>query len=459
MKKFRVREFKCLELVELDADGNDPLKFDSDFDGECEIKHVKRTKRKREVKPRKVQASKSTEIMDAHAPASPELDTVRIYFDCRSFVNLDEFIPFTANKSIYTCIRDTDGNVAYHKERFRNEMRCSWYGKMQVSKETKKFGKNGKYGIEVLCFEYSVAKWYHCTSGLNSGIEPSAKRILIPCIQAMQAMKIELFASVPFRRIVEEFVDRAEIRRFDLSLNFQVPKIYEVDDYVNVLERCWMNRQKATREGDGSISYGTAKSPYRVIWYNKEKEQKKFYLSKDPDPHMKYVNEDGTEEHVDYNALKKNFWELNADQFEGKLRFEVQFRTKFIQENNLESTGMANIDNIIRVGVVHWRDVLEQFNEQLNRSNFQYGDDAKDSFAKTLEHLDDMLASEVISRTVRANMSSFLLDCYNKGWRTVHKQIGANLFCQKRKWLLTNCDYDVKILPEELATLPIMRIM
>ena len=57
-------------------------------------------------------------------------------------------------------------------------MRCSWYGKMQVSSEIRHWGKNGKYGTRVLCFEYSVAKWYNFTSGLNSGMIPSADLIL-----------------------------------------------------------------------------------------------------------------------------------------------------------------------------------------------------------------------------------------------------------------------------------------
>ena len=99
-------------------------------------------------------------------------------------------------------------------------------------------------------------------------------------------MRIEVFSSVSFDWIVRQFVSTAEIRRFDLSINFQVPEGYTPTEYVNILERCMLNRSYAVREGDGSISFGTAKSPYRAIFYDKEKEQKHYYNQKDADSLM-----------------------------------------------------------------------------------------------------------------------------------------------------------------------------
>jgi hypothetical protein len=454
--KYRVRSWKMFEVLDEDI-SDDKDEFEVAEVIPCKNEPKKRRRGAFRTKQRQVNPEEpKNEVMETSAPRSPELDTVRIYFDCRSFVDLDGFIPFTANKNVRTCIRDSLGNIAYTKERFKNEMRCSWYGKMQVSQEMKKYGKNGKYGVPVLCFEYSVAKWYNMTSGVNSGVEPSARLVLIPCVQAMKAMNIELFSSVPFNRIVEEFVRRAEIRRFDLSINFQIPPGYSPDEYIDVLERCRLNRQDGKREGEGSISFGTAKSPYRVIFYNKEKEQKNFYLSNDADPHLMYIDDKGIEQHLDYNLLKQTFYKKNFDLFQNKLRFEVQFRTKFMQENNLETCGMENIDNVIRLGALYWRDVLDQFDEQLNRANFQYQEDEKTAISRILDQLETMETNEVISRTVCANKVKFITDCYRQGWKVVARKMGTNLFSQNRKWCNVNLNYDVKILPEEL---PIMYIM
>ena len=68
------------------------------------------------------------------------------------------------------------------KEFYRNEMRYSSWGKMVVSKEQRKYGKNAKYSHPVLCFEYSVAKWWFYASAVNSGEEPSAMLLLLPCL-------------------------------------------------------------------------------------------------------------------------------------------------------------------------------------------------------------------------------------------------------------------------------------
>ena len=457
--KYKVRAWKMFELLEDDDD------LISDYDGEAEVLPLPNSRKRRrgafrtEGKRQEIDPKECREVLNASAPRSPELDTVRVYFDCDSFINLDELIPATATKSVQTWIRDTEGRIAWQSGRLRSEMHCSWYGRMQVSEELKKFGKSAKYSRRVLCFEYSVAKWYTMTSGINSGIEPAARVILAPIIQVMKAMRIELYtrnSRMTFEQVVKQFVQRVEIRRMDLSINFQVPPGYTPDEYIDILARCRLNRQDARKEGEGSISFGTPKSPYRTIFYNKEKEQKHFYLLREPDPHMVYTDEKGNEIPVDYNALKKNFYEKNKDLFINKLRFEVQFRTKFFQENNCEVQGMENIDNVIRLGTLYWRDILDQFDEQLNSANFQYKDDEKTSIARILDQLDTMKKNETISRTVCANNKEFVLDCYRQGWKTVARELGTNLFSQKRKWLRTNLNYDVKILPEEL---PIMRIM
>ena len=80
------------------------------------------------------------------------------------------------------------------------------------------------------------------------------------------------------RNLVSYFAFKAEIRRFDLSLNFQVPPGFTPSEYIDVLERCNLNRQSATREGDGSISFGTAKSPYRNLFGTIRRRNRRFFI-------------------------------------------------------------------------------------------------------------------------------------------------------------------------------------
>ena len=75
-----------------------------DFDYEfCEQKDLRKQRRSVLQKPRKrkvVELKKEClDLVDTRASLSPELDTVRVYFACSNFVNLDEFIPFNAKKA------------------------------------------------------------------------------------------------------------------------------------------------------------------------------------------------------------------------------------------------------------------------------------------------------------------------------------------------------------------------
>ena len=89
---------------------------------------------------------------------------------------------------------------------------------MQITREERKYGKNGMYSQTVLSFEYSVAKWYNFSNGINCGIEADAEYLLYPCIQAMCAYDLDVFAwngTTTMKLIVDKFMERAEIRRFD----------------------------------------------------------------------------------------------------------------------------------------------------------------------------------------------------------------------------------------------------
>lgn len=402
----------------------------------------------------------------------PELDTVRVYFDCSSFLDIDRYIGENASKRVYSVSRDPMGNVDFCKDFFRNEMRCSWWGKMTISQEVKKFGRNGVNHLNVLSFEYSVAKWWHYASAINSGDEPSAELLLLPCIQAMKAQHIEDYADgMTFDEIARLFIERAELRRFDLSLNFKVPPIYTPTDYVKLISRCMINRQKAVPHDDGSISFATDKSPYRVIVYDKEKEAAKYYSDKKGCKRYGYfVDEEGrcydsnpgygikvNAVYVDEFLQKRDFYEKNKDKFKGNLRFEVQFRPKFMQEHNMATQGKDNIDNVIRLGKFYWVELLDQIDSQLGRTNFEYKDDQKEPFADVLSKLAERRDAKVYSRTKANNMIGFVSDCYSRGWKAVYDEIGRSLFYNYRKWILTEFNFDVKVAQSE--GLPIMRIM
>lgn len=458
--KFKFKKYSYLNVVELGKD-EDPDDFeDVEIAEVCHVRKKRVTGECRSHRPERVNedtlpgATSSTGV-SVLPPLSPELDTVRIYFDCRSFIDLEAFIPSASNKMVHLAQRGPLGNINLETTYYKTEFACSWFGKMQITKESRYFGKNAKNSVPVLSFEYSVAKWYKFTNGVNNGMDATALQLLLPCIQAMQSLHIENFSSVSMHRIAELFVERAEIRRFDLSLNFQVPPLYKPTDYIDLLARCRLNRGEAKREGEGSISFGTEKSPYRCIFYDKETEQRRYFKQKDTRAPFLF-EEKGEQKVFDFNEQKTKFYKDNSHFFKNVIRFEIQFRPKFMQENNMATIGQENIDNVIRLGALYWRDILNRFDEQLGRANFEPRTEQGPA-ADVLAKLDEMRELNTFSRTVCNNMKCFVTDCYCKGWRAVYNDMGRNLFSLRYRWMKENCNYDVKVaLPEAL---PIMRIM
>lgn len=422
-----------------------------------------------------------TRALTASLDLMPELDTVRVYFPCANLIDINAFIPYSANKTVYLCDRGVDGSIGKEKTLFRAEFQCSWYGKMQITREKRKYGKNGAQSFDVLSFEYSVAKWYNFTNGINCGVEADAEYMLYPCIQAMKAYNIETFAwsdKTTFELIAKEFLETAEIRRFDLSMNFRTNNaMYKARDYINLVARCRLNRQGSKCEDKenpikGSISWGTEKSPYRVIMYDKETEQRRYFAMKDGRRPLHWwedekgnryerQNEQGTLKNVefDFDRERKKFYNANKDKFERVYRYEVQFRTKFMQENHLMTTGVENINNVLRMGEVYWRDILNRFDEQLGRTNFENTKE-REGLAKALDKLSSLKESEVISRTVYSNMFTFITECMYRTWEVVRDELGKDLFSNKYRTCKKLLNYDVKIeCPRTEDGQPIMRIM
>lgn len=410
----------------------------------------------------------------------PELDTVRVYFDCGNLIDIDSFIPLTARKIVYLCDRGFDCGIHKQKTIYRTEFSCSWYGKMQITREERKFGKNGMYHTPVLSFEYSVAKWYNFTNGINSGIDADAEYLLYPCIQAMCAYELDVFAwddRTTMDLIVSEFLKRAEIRRFDLSMNFKAPEsCFKAREYVNLLSRCRVNRQNSKIEDNenavcGSVSWGTEKSPYRVIVYDKEAEQKRYFAMRDGRKQIWFEDEKGNKYKrqnsggtlkecvYDFDEKRKNFYNANKDKFEGVFRYEVQFKTRFMQENHLMTTGKDNINKVLRMGEIYWRDILNRFDEQIGRTNFDASKE-REGLAKALDKLSQLKQDGVISRTVYSNMFTFITECLYRKWDVVRDELGKATFSQKYCDCKKLLNYDVKIeCPKTEDGLPIMRIM
>ena len=59
-----------------------------------------------------------------------------------------------------------------------------------------------------------------------------------------------------------------------------------------------MNRQKAKVHEDGSISFATEKSPYRVIVYDKEKGRPSVYITIGNLASIMYILKTKREEHI-----------------------------------------------------------------------------------------------------------------------------------------------------------------
>lgn len=407
---------------------------------------------------------------------SPELDTVRVYWDCSSSVDIDEFIPSNASRSFRSVQRDPWGCIHNDMQFFRVDFMYSSWGTMLVSKENRKWGKNACHSRPVLCFEFSVAKWWNYASAVNSGMLPSSELILVPICDALKNLHIENFSKMSLDWLLKDLLDNAEIRRIDLSLNFRCPGEYTPTDYVQLMKHLRVNQQECVEHADGSISWASEKSPYRVICYDKEKEAKNYYTgnSVKGKKYVYYLDEKTGETYSDKEVLwgrvedwwklglkrmeyderkvKKDFYEKNKEYFKGNLRFEVQFRTKFFQEHNLMTMGRDSIDKCIRIAKFYWVEVLDQIDEQLNRANMTYSD--KEPVADLLAKVQDDIKSGILSNTKGNNITGFIMQCY-EDWRGVRERLGRNLFSMRRREVMKLYNYDVKI----ESQLPIMRIM
>lgn len=373
---------------------------------------------------------------------TPEFDTVRIYFDCRTFVDLNALMRKVSQKAVMSFQRDPiTGELFPTWEKYNANMRNSWWSKMTVTKERYSYGQSASEGFDVLSFEFSVAKWYGLSNAFNRGVPASLIDVFEPCCQAMWAMKIDEYSSVSLKQIFQEFYNRAMLRRFDLSINFKLPGSVSVSEVVDCLRRVYLNKS-AGKFYDGakdragaansmeSCTWGGAESPYRVTFYDKYKEQKKNFCK------FEYDNSD------EIRYIKKEFWDQNKDKLENTLRFEVQFKEKFFRNKNLDNVGFNAMENVIDIGVLQWRKILNHFAEALKMTNFVPNEDGT-SLDFALNILEKKQQSKEISYTVFCNTTAFMLDCYKYGVAEVKKKMSKDLFSKKKAQVKRLCNFDV----------------
>lgn len=417
------------------------------------------------------------------ASMTPEIDTIRLQWHCGKLFDIDAFFNGEGTKKILVLERSPEtGEISTQWEKIRADHRKSWYGKMQIIDDRYTWGEKGENWERCLTFEFSVAKWFCRSNGLNSGIAPKswvAFRIVADVLRSLGAISYSKFKDYSAFR--KHFFERTIIRRLDLSLNFQVPQDKSVTEWIAWLGRVVVNGNESLPQGNeksGSARVWSApRSNYRITFYDKEKEQAKFFAIPDYAQTEKERSE------------RLKFYEKVKPLLKNVLRFEIQFKsgyfrdlTKLDRESKLKEKpfdelteqerlrlaivekgimGAKNSDNVIRFGVCKWRQILEMFQKQLDYTNFTAGSAKRiqdNSGAEyVLEKIDEELESGLISYSLAANRKAFLLDCYKYGWKKIRAKMSAQLWYAKRRQILSNYGYDVKVsLPAEC---PIMAIM
>jgi|GEM_PF-5465348 len=385
------------------------------------------------------------------SPVSPEIDTVRFYWPCSACFDPEAFFPASSCKMVMSVQRDSSGNVVNQWEKWRSEMRCSWWGKMSVTKEVLSFGAGSSRHLPCMCFEYSVAKWYNVSNGVNNGETGDFRAAVLPVLDVIGRLGLADFSGRPIGVLREHFVRNAILRRFDLSLNFRVPSGVATSDVVRILARIPLNRGDTSINSSvqgrfETISWGGPNSPYKVMFYDKYEEQKKYFAKNDVDNSSEVM------------YFKKKFWDENEGLFKGVLRFEVQFGAKWIKNHKMDATGYKNMENCVSLGIVSWRKLLDHFSTAAGRGNFK-SDDGRGSIDYVLSKMDDDFNQGILARNPYSRLSSFLVRCFRVGWRkeraSMSQQLFSKYYCELKKLY----NFDVKVsLPEE-GNCPIMGIM
>lgn len=403
---------------------------------------------------------------------TPEIDTIRIMWRCGSLVDLDAFFEGEGLKRIAIVERDPmTHEITNHWEKIRADHRKSWYGKMQIIDDRDAWGLRGKNWTRALTFEFSLAKWFNYSNGLNLDVKPQIGLAVDACLEAIKALHLLQYTKFKsFEKLAVHFSDNIILRRLDLSKNFKVPEKYDVDDWIALLGRMVINNQKATSSGTQgkglSMVWASPRSPYRIQFYNKEKEQNRFFHLRD------YADSPEQAKH------RLMYYQLIKPQLKNVLRFEINFKfpyfrdltkpnaeLKFIEKPDFELDkvqlmrkkimknglkGEKNIQNVIDYTIVKWRSILDLFKKQIDYTNFSAGEASRIQDNSGIEFVLDQIEKDSengdLSATIANNMKCFLLDCFKYGFLKVQRKMRKEKFYFERKRILLRYNYDVKIL-------------
>lgn len=414
----------------------------------------------------------------------PEFDTVRVIFPgwmgANTCIDIESFFAneFRSEVASYqrmsnsdgTDMLDADGNPIYTLvwEKKRLDMKCSYWCKMQIM-------QGDLRGSACIVCEFSVAKWYNKTNGINSGKPLDYMLIMSPAILMLKDLHIQKYSIFDnWGSCCRYLLDNVILRRLDLSYNF---KTNDVQTAMKMLATCRLNNKDsddfqgklnleelADKKGNinikdigtfaetignsETVSFGGGRGTrYKAMFYDKFREQKRLYSMRDMSNTMQEFEN------------RKKFFRDHFELYKNVVRFEMQYNSKFFgyYEKDYQLTrGVEMLDNLITICETHWIKTLRQFDEQLGASNIQSEETyslANDAICK-LESLRD---SGGISFTVCANLSSFIYECSKKNWKNVWQELGPVKFCQKYNKVKKLTSYDVK--RECVRDLPIMRIM
>lgn len=389
----------------------------------------------------------------------PEVDTVRFWFDISNYVRLDTFFEKECRRAIVSYQvelgedgqpkKDEYGNLVLSKswQKLRADMTKSWWCKMQITIEFMAVSK--RVTRPVLSVEYSVAKWYNITNGVNRGQPFSRMDVLKPiaeCLRDMHLIRYTHYKS----NIAELMMNHVQLRRLDLSYNF---KCDDAKRALIELSTCRLNNKDGKpiekESNNETVEWGTTRgSLYKVMFYNKEIEQKRFFSLL------------GVDNTLDTERNKREFYKKHFEKFKNVVRFEVQYHSKYFLNHfgkaYKDNKDMDMLDKIVNLCEWNWGELLRKFDEQLGMSNVR-PEQEYDLYQDAMSKIEKLRIAGGLSDTQAYNMKGFVEDCFKHSWMVVRGSMSQSLFSQKYNKVKKFLKLDLKRVC--VTQLPIMRIM
>lgn len=388
--------------------------------------------------------------MNHFEKVTPEIDTIRIFWFCEKVIDITAFMGFNSSDVILSVQRlnlpefsidsyqPLDFTTKWEKQRL--DMRKSWWGKMQIGQGAIKFGKGQDTHEKGLFFEYSVAKWYNVSNGLNSGCSYLHCDFLKPIFESLKKLGIKNY----FLKEIDletHFLTHFQVRRLDLSYNFKTFEPCEISDIIKILSTCRINNHQTELFPDvngkyNGVSWGGGRgSSYKVMFYDKYLEQKNYFNTKSFDNTLEIFK------------AKKEFFNLIENDLKNTLRYEIQFKSKFFLDNFKENfkyrrtEEMAN--EILTFCAEKWQQKLQIIDEQLGALNTleNCGENATIVAQNILE---EYRKNGGLSNTVVNNLLFFMQQCREIGWKNVRALYSNQSFSKKYCDLKKITGFDVK---------------